>query len=101
MMKWVEVMSRLFLVIAVASVVIGASVALAGKVIDSNPVRTDPVTIHTHVVKAGETLWDIAKHYSPRNADPRPVVYNIKIINKLDSAIIYPGQILSVPVWKE
>ena len=94
-------MSKLIIVIAICFVIAGASVALAGKIIDSNPVKTDPITIHTHTVQAGETLWDIAKHYSPRNADPRPVVYNIKIINKLDSAIIYPGQILNIPVWEE
>ena len=100
-MKWLEIMSRLFLIIAVASVVIGASVALAGRIIDSGPVRTDPVTIHSHTVQVGETLWDIAKKYSRPNADPRPVVYNIKVINKLNSSIIYPGQVLAVPIWED
>jgi LysM repeat protein len=93
--------SRLIFIIIVALTLMAAGAAVAGKILDKNSIQTDPVTIHTHVVKTGETLWDIAKKYSKPNIDPRPVVYNIKIINNLKSSIIEPGQVLSVPVWEE
>lgn len=47
-------------------------------------------------VRPGDTLWEIAERYSI-NSDIREYIYNIKKINGLDSATIYPGQKLYIP----
>ncbi len=47
-------------------------------------------------VEQGDTLWDIALHYYPQ-ADPRRGVAEIRSLNNLKTAIIYPGQILRLP----
>ncbi len=52
--------------------------------------------VAVHIVAPGETLWNIAKFYSP-HADPRKVVYVIRAINSI-SPIIYPGQEILVPL---
>lgn len=48
-------------------------------------------------VDEGDTLWKIAKEYKNENEDIRKVIYEIRKINKLDSAVIVPGQILLIP----
>ena len=48
-------------------------------------------------VKKGDTLWNIIKAYNVNNEDPRKLVAEIKRINDLDTAIIYPGQCLKMP----
>jgi len=54
-----------------------------------------------HTVSAGETLWNISKLYAP-HTDPRKTVYEIRNINGMeDSPVIYPGQVLVVPVEGE
>jgi nucleoid-associated protein YgaU len=55
------------------------------------------VARHRYVVKAGDTLWAIAKH-AARGDDPRPLVDAIAHANDLGSASIVPGQTLIVPV---
>jgi len=48
-------------------------------------------------VQRGDSLWSLAKTYGPENADPRVVIYNIQQLNQLDSADIYPGDVLEIP----
>jgi|SRR5690554_1611445 len=48
-------------------------------------------------VKKGDTLWNIIGEYNIYNDDPRKLVTEIKRINDLDTAIIYPGQCLKIP----
>ena len=49
-----------------------------------------------HVVRAGETLWEIAVAVVGPTADPRPLVDAIEDVNGLDG-IIFPGQRLVIP----
>ena len=51
---------------------------------------------HTVVVQPGQTLWDVAVA-SHLNGDPRQSVYEIKQINHLSSAQVWPGQALIIP----
>lgn len=67
----------------------------SGGWIDPPPCR---VSVYTYTVSRGDSLWSIAKEYSRPGCDLRPVVEEIRRLNRLDSAIIYPGQILMVPV---
>lgn len=57
-------------------------------------------TNHTYfkvTVYPGDTLWDIAKEYCGDNKDIRKKIYEIKKANKLDSAVLIPGQQLIIP----
>ena len=52
----------------------------------------DYITIHN-----GDTLWSIASNYSV-NKDIREVIYNISKINNINDAVIYPGDIIKIPL---
>lgn len=49
-------------------------------------------------VKSGDTLWDLAKKFSPENQDIRKSLYEINTLNNLSSSEIYPGQIIKIPL---
>jgi nucleoid-associated protein YgaU len=51
------------------------------------------------VVYSGDTLWGIASKYTDDNKDVRRTIYEIRKLNKLDSALINPGQELLVPIY--
>lgn len=53
-------------------------------------------TTATHVVAAGETLWEIASAHS-QGEDVRKVVAAIQRSNGLKGAVIWPGQVLEIP----
>ncbi|QIB26128.1 cell division suppressor protein YneA [Caloranaerobacter azorensis] len=50
-------------------------------------------------VKAGDTLWDIAKRNNSGREDIRKLVYKIMKLNNLDTAKIKPGDIIKVPIY--
>jgi len=52
-------------------------------------------------VRSGQTLWSIAKEYTPNNKDIRQTIYEIKKLNDQDLSIIYPGQTIKVQVESE
>ncbi|RAK11208.1 LysM domain-containing protein [Halanaerobium saccharolyticum] len=52
-----------------------------------------------HEIESGESLWSIAAYYyNSNNVDLRKIIYNIKKINNIDSAIITPGRELIIPL---
>ena len=46
------------------------------------------------LVMEGDTLWDIALRNMPDKYDVRYLVYKLKEFNSLDTAYIYPGDII-------
>ena len=48
-------------------------------------------------VKAGDTLWDLAQNYGPKNVDCRRVVYEIQQINGVSANTLQAGQYISIP----
>lgn len=52
----------------------------------------------SHVVRSGDTLWDIASGVAAPGSDIRNVVEDIKRANGLQASLIFPGQVLVVPV---
>jgi hypothetical protein len=50
-----------------------------------------------YVVRAGDTVWDIARRLTGDEGDPRPVVAWIIDVNRLSNAVVLPGQELLVP----
>lgn len=61
------------------------------------PTKTIQMTVGN-----GDTLWQIASNvnaeYYQDRKDPRELVYEISSYNQLDSAMIYPGQELEIPL---
>lgn len=53
-----------------------------------------------YVVSPGDTIWSIALQCGIEQ-DIRETIYNIRKKNGLDTALIYPGQKLLVPVYEE
>ncbi|RKD34508.1 LysM peptidoglycan-binding domain-containing protein [Thermohalobacter berrensis] len=49
-------------------------------------------------VKRGDTLWNIAKKNNPNNDDVRKIVHKIMKLNDMESAEIFPGDVLKVPL---
>lgn len=58
--------------------------------------RPEPVGQRSIVVQPGQTLWSIAKDVAP-DRDVREVIFEIRRINKLDSAMVRSGQTLVLP----
>jgi nucleoid-associated protein YgaU len=51
-----------------------------------------------HVVRSGETLWDIAGAHTADGADVRETVAEIKAMNVLGGSVIFPGDRLVIPL---
>lgn len=49
-------------------------------------------------VKRGDTLWKIALDNMPLEYDVRKMVYEIMKFNDMDSADIYPGDLIKIPI---
>lgn len=49
-------------------------------------------------VQKGDTLWSIAGRYLGDGMDRRKAVYEIEVLNELESDNIYPGQVIRIPV---
>jgi hypothetical protein len=49
-------------------------------------------------VKSGDTLWGLAKQYTPNHKDVRKTIYEISQLNHLSTPDIYPGQIIKIPI---
>jgi hypothetical protein len=82
-----------------AALVAGAAMAwaLGVPVAGAIGLGDEPVTAsRIHVVRAGETLWSIAKGYEPTR-DPREVVHVIQTANAVDPGGLVPGQRLVLP----
>ncbi|MDR7869968.1 MAG: LysM peptidoglycan-binding domain-containing protein [Tissierellaceae bacterium] len=52
-------------------------------------------------VSKGDTLWNIAEKNMPNKYDVRYLVYKLKEFNDLDTAYIYPGDTIKVPILNE
>lgn len=52
----------------------------------------------TIIVREGDTLWGIARCYNNKCSNMNKFIYEIKVANKLDDCIIYPGQELIIPI---
>lgn len=72
----------------------GATIALAGGVARGDqPALPAP----THTVRAGDTVWDIARAVAGPHEDPRPVVDRIVRENALDAGALQPGDVIVLP----
>lgn len=54
----------------------------------------------TITIEEGDTLWQIAKSHKPDNIEIREFIYNIKMINDMDTSMIKTGQKIMIPYSK-
>lgn len=54
----------------------------------------EPVTVE---VTVGDTVWDIAEHFTGNGTDIRKAVYEICEANDLQNAQIHSGMVLTIP----
>jgi LysM domain len=50
-----------------------------------------------YVVVSGDTVWSIARRAVGPSGDPRPVVDSVIRENRLQDAVVFPGQRLRMP----
>lgn len=55
------------------------------------------VLYETHIVDTGQSLWSIAKIFTPEHMDIREYVIEIQLLNQLDSNVLFQGQRLLLP----
>lgn len=72
----------------------GALIGLGARAVPAGQQRRVPRIVH--VVRPGDTLWEIAKRLAPGD-DPRRLVQAIIDENRLGPAPIWPGQRLYLP----
>jgi nucleoid-associated protein YgaU len=97
----------LLTVIAVALVLLlaGTVAALAGGDTSTAPAPgavasetlSDAGGQATHLVRSGDTLWDIATAHTEPGDDVRDTLLDIKRANGLSTSMITPGQLLVIP----
>jgi LysM repeat protein len=58
---------------------------------------SEPTSGVMYRVRAGDTLWDLARRQVGPEGDPRPLIADIRGLNDLSSPILRPGQVLVVP----
>ncbi|TCO79212.1 LysM peptidoglycan-binding domain-containing protein [Marinisporobacter balticus] len=78
-------------------VVIFLSIYLIANVFNTAEGADDIKCVQIHI-KYGDTIWALAKEFSPKNKDIRKTIYRISIINDLDTLDIYPGQVIKIPL---
>lgn len=50
------------------------------------------------IIHENDTLWTIAEQITPNGQDIRNTIYVIRKINRLNSAVLQPGQRILIPV---
>ncbi|MCF6459752.1 hypothetical protein C3E88_01660 [Clostridium sp. Cult3] len=48
-------------------------------------------------VEKGDTLWDIAKRYVPKDCDIRKLVFELREFNEMEDVNIHPGDVIKIP----
>jgi hypothetical protein len=62
----------------------------------SGPTRP-ALPLRTVVISQGDTLWDVAVRVAHAGDDPRQLVFEIRELNQMKSAVLRPGDVLLLP----
>lgn len=70
---------------------------------NSKRVHSEILREEYHEIKIlqGDTLWNLAVDNMPDKYDIRYLVYKLKEFNNLDTAHIYPGDTIKIPILNE
>jgi|GEM_PF-374416 len=72
--------------------------AVLGLVSATQTARGMSETVYTEVlVQTGDTLWELAKEYGPKEQDVRQTVYTICRINEMEAEDLQAGQKILIP----
>ena len=52
--------------------------------------------IISYTIAPGQSLWSIAREYTPNSKDIRETIYEIKQLNNMTDSTIYPGQTIQI-----
>jgi LysM repeat protein len=85
---------KMYLVIGIVVMIVMLSNALTYTV---NAFTRTSDTYEEVIVQSNDTLWEIAAKATPDGQDIRNTVYQIRKLNKLESAMLHPGQRLLIP----
>ncbi|WP_165000398.1 LysM peptidoglycan-binding domain-containing protein [Anaerophilus nitritogenes] len=85
--------SMMMIIIVILLVSLVFMVTVKANIGDMEEIRY--VEVH---IKYGDTLWNLAKQFTPKNKDVRKTLYEISVINEMNSLEIYPGQIIKIPI---
>ena len=55
------------------------------------------------VVSAGQSIWTIAEtnNIVPEGMDIRKYIHNVRKLNNIGTSLIYPGQIIELPIYEQ
>ena len=69
-----------------------------GSVLGLYDASSKDATKYTSIeVQSGDTLWDLARTYGPKNADIRETVYKICKLNNITADTLYAGLFITIP----
>ena len=51
-----------------------------------------------YTIAPGQTLWSIAKEYTPNTKDIRETIHEIKDLNNMQDSSIYAGQTIKIKI---
>ena len=51
-----------------------------------------------YTIAPGQTLWSIAKEYTPNTKDIRETIYEIKQINNMQTSNVYENQTIKIKI---
>lgn len=72
------------------------AVLLIGSLRPEKATRYEP-----YIIRSGDTLWDIAKEFTPEDRDCRDTIAEIEEVNDIENSTIYAGQVIIVPIYEE
>lgn len=88
----------IFLTLFILSFVFGAVIHAYATNEETLSVHIESAPLYkTHIVDSGQSLWVIAKQYAPPQIDIREYVNEIKLLNQLETNILFQGQRLLLP----
>lgn len=75
-------------------------IGTVGTLLGLNTAESAEIPQYTKIyVRSGDTLWSLAEQHGSSSLDTRKVIYEISLLNNLDDDYIYPGQVLTIPLY--
>lgn len=88
-------MRKVLLVLFIVSILVANYLVITNGINTYGDSETDYIE---YSVQQGDTLWSIAKRYSPDDLDIREYIYYIEKFNSLENTVIKRNQILKLPI---
>lgn len=92
-------MKRFISFIVVLILIIGATVVAFATI---NHREYTMVNTKVVVVSEGQSIWTIVEtnNLIPEGMDIREYIHNVRELNNLETSLIYPGQIIELPIYE-